>query len=92
MVLTNRATKFLRVLQSLDVGDYLVRFDPEAEMVGCLSNPFLGSGLLQQLPEGEVHLNRIQLAGVVGEELRLREFLRDRNRVSSLDTPTRRYR
>ena len=37
----------------------------QSENGGSLRNPFLDRRLFHQLPEGEVHLDRIQLGGVV---------------------------
>jgi len=68
--------KFLRVLQAFDVCDDLVRLDGEAEVRRGLRDPFRGGRIFQQLAKGQVDLHRIQLAGVVRKEFRLRKLFR----------------
>ncbi len=66
--------KILRPLQSLDVRDHLVRLDAKAKVRGRFLDPVLDRGLFHQLPESEVHFDRIELRGVVTEKLLLREL------------------
>src|ERR1700690_3311077 len=51
-----------------------MRLNPQAEILRRLGDPFLCGGIFQQKAKGEVHFHRIQLAGVVSQQLRLREF------------------
>src|SRR5215467_11131832 len=60
--------------QPLDVGDDLVRFDCETEVIGCLVQPFLNGGFFQKLTKREIDFNRVELGGVMGQEFCLRQF------------------
>src|SRR5882672_11718085 len=61
-------------LEPLDVRDHLMCLDTKTEMRWSLLNPVLDGAFFHQLPEGEVHLNRVKLRGVMAEKLFLREF------------------
>src|SRR5882762_19461 len=68
--------KILCPLQPLNMGDDLVRFDGEAESSRRLGQPVLQGRFFDQLPEGIVHLHRIQLGCIVAQEFFLGQFLR----------------
>src|SRR5207302_4280048 len=58
------------------VSDHLVGLYTEAEMFGRFRNPFLDGGVFEQLAEAEVDFHRVQLAGVVGKKIFLRQLFR----------------
>ncbi len=49
-------------------------FDGETEMFGGIGQPVLDGGFFDELAEGEVHFDRVELGGVEVEEFLLGEF------------------
>ena len=66
--------EFFRAFEALDVGENLVGLDGEAEVVGRVGQPVLDGCFFDELAEGEVDLDRVELGGVEAEEFFLGEF------------------
>ena len=62
------------VLKALYVRDHLMRFDSKPEVLRGFGDPFLRGGFFQQLAEGQIHFDGVELTGVVGEKPGLRQF------------------
>ncbi len=79
--------EIFRPFQPLDVRDHLVRFDAETKVRRGFLNPVLDRGLFHQLPESEIHFDRIELRSVVTEKFFLRELSGIEVRLPSSDKP-----
>src|ERR1700733_10347679 len=66
--------KFFSSLQSLNVGNYLMRLHAETKLRRRLLHPVLDCGFFHQLPEREIHFYRIELRRVMLEKLLLRQL------------------
>ena len=69
--------------------EHLMRLDGEAKSRRRLLDPFLGRALLQHLPKGEIYFNGVELAGIVREKFRLRQFGRIKVRLPTWISPSR---
>src|ERR1700686_3674148 len=56
--------------------DDLMRLDAKTKMCGRILQPVLNCGFFDELPESEIHFDRIQLGRVVAEEFLLRQLFR----------------
>ena len=80
--------KFARALEPLDVRDHLVGLHSEPEVLGCLRNPFLCGCVLEKLAKSQIDFNRVELAGVISQEFRLRKLLRIERRLPTWISPS----
>jgi hypothetical protein len=80
--------KVFGLVEAFDMRDDLVRLDPKAKIFGSLRNPFLRGGFFQQLSEGEIDFDSVQLAGVVSQKFCLREFFWIKSRFPARVRPS----
>ena len=66
--------KVVRRLESLDVGDDLMRLDAETKVCRRILHPVLNRRFFDQLPKREIDFDGVQLRGVVVQELLLRQL------------------
>jgi len=78
--------------QALDVRDDLMRFDAETEVCGRVLQPVLDGGFFDQLAEGEVYFDGVELGGIVSEKFFSEQVSLGRNRASRFCRPIRRCR